>query len=118
MATAPQMTARTKHINQKYHFFREHIGADKGIELKHVASSYNIGDLFTKGLPYDSFTHLHDLLMGWNEHETMASLTVDLEPFDQEGVLQNDDPPSAGPTVDRTVSCNVNCSITEPKFGS
>ena len=63
---APKMTARTKHINLKYHFFRSHIGKDKGIEIKHVASSYQLADIFTKGLDKELFTHLCDLLMGWN----------------------------------------------------
>ena len=65
VVNAPKMTARTKHINLKYHFFRSHIGKDKGIELQHVATSYQLADIFTKGLNKESFTHLCDLLMGW-----------------------------------------------------
>ena len=112
------MTARTKHINHKYHFFREHIGASKGIVIKHVATSYNIGDLFTKGLPYDSFAHLRDLLMGWTRQETTASLAAaDLEPFDREGVLEND-PTMEGPLEGCMVTCIANCVVKDRSSGS
>ena len=33
LATAPKLTPRTKHIAVKYHFFKEHIGEEKGIQI-------------------------------------------------------------------------------------
>mgnify|MGYP000358533193 CR=1 FL=1 len=73
------MTARTKHINLKHHFFCSHIGKDKGIEIKHVASTHQMADIFTKGLAKELFTHLCDLLMGWHHVELglHAYLVVD-----------------------------------------
>ena len=68
VVNAPKMTSRTKHINVKYHFFRSHIGKEQGIEIQHVATSYQLADIFTKGLDKDTFQHLCDLLMGWTSN--------------------------------------------------
>ncbi len=74
VVNVPKMTARTKHINLKYHFFRSHIGKDKGIEIQHVASTYQLADIFTKGLGKELFHHLCDLLMNWH-HDQFGLLT-------------------------------------------
>ena len=65
VAKAPSLTPRTRHINNKYHFFKSHLGEDKGVVLKHVASTFQIGDLFTKGVKAELYEHLRDILMGW-----------------------------------------------------
>ena len=65
IAKAPKMQSRTRHINQRYHFFRQHIGADKGILLEHINTENQIADQFTKGLPLNKFLPLRKLLMGW-----------------------------------------------------
>ena len=76
VTNAPKMTARTKHINLRYHFFKSHIGKEKGILIKHIASSYQLADLFTKGLDKELFTHLRDLLMGWNSNLSAFGLVT------------------------------------------
>ena len=59
-----RMTPRSKHYAIKYHWFREHVNSHH-IRLLKIDSRNQLGDLFTKGLPASSFTHLRSLLMGW-----------------------------------------------------
>nr|GEX62498.1 hypothetical protein [Tanacetum cinerariifolium] len=48
----PAQHSRTKHINVKYHFIKEHV--EKGIvELFFVETEYQLADLFTKALPIE-----------------------------------------------------------------
>ncbi|GJS08343.1 hypothetical protein Tco_0365139 [Tanacetum coccineum] len=50
----PVQHSRTKHIDVRYHFIKEHI--EKGIvELFFAGTEYQLADLFTKALPEDSF---------------------------------------------------------------
>jgi hypothetical protein len=56
-----QFSQRTKHINIKHHFIRDHI--EKGtIILAHVASGENIADILTKSLDKGRFEKLRDLI--------------------------------------------------------
>jgi len=48
VARAPNMTSRTRHINCKYHYFRSHIGEEKGIVMQHIDTEEQIADAFTK----------------------------------------------------------------------
>ncbi|GJT77734.1 retrovirus-related pol polyprotein from transposon TNT 1-94 [Tanacetum coccineum] len=51
--------SRTKHINIRYHFIKEHV--EKGIiELYFVGMEYQLDDLFTKTLPKEKFEFLVD----------------------------------------------------------
>ena len=45
---------RTKHIDIRYHFIRNHI-ADKTVELFYIETNNNIADIFTKALPVPAF---------------------------------------------------------------
>ncbi len=71
LALAPRLTPRTKHIAVKYHFFKSHIGdeddsgIEKGIFIRKIASEEQKADIFTKGLPFDTFKVIRGLLMGW-----------------------------------------------------
>ena len=65
LATAPKLTPRTKHIAVKYHFFKEHVGKEKGIDIIKIESAIQKADIFTKGLPMVDFERLRGLLMGW-----------------------------------------------------
>jgi hypothetical protein len=65
LATSPKMTPRTKHIAVKYHFFKDHIGEDKGIRIVRIDTEYQKADIFTKGLPFADFERIRGLLMGW-----------------------------------------------------
>jgi hypothetical protein len=59
-----RMTPRSKHYAIKYHWFREHISPCQ-IQLVHISSNDQLGDLFTKGLSGVKFTRLQKKLMGW-----------------------------------------------------
>ncbi|GJY22258.1 retrovirus-related pol polyprotein from transposon TNT 1-94 [Tanacetum coccineum] len=49
--------SRTKHINIRYHFIKEHV--EKGtVELYFVRNEYQLADLFTKALPKEHFEYL------------------------------------------------------------
>ncbi|GJU60011.1 retrovirus-related pol polyprotein from transposon TNT 1-94 [Tanacetum coccineum] len=53
----PVQHSRTKHINIRYHFIKEHV--EKGtIELYFVGTEYQLADLFTKSLPKERFEFL------------------------------------------------------------
>ncbi|GKA96295.1 hypothetical protein Tco_0818390 [Tanacetum coccineum] len=53
----PVQHSRTKHIDVRYHFIKEHV--EKGtIELYFVKTDYQLADLFTKSLSVDRFNYL------------------------------------------------------------
>nr|GEX01166.1 hypothetical protein [Tanacetum cinerariifolium] len=53
----PIQQSKTKHIDVRYHFIKEHV--KKGmIELYFVKTDYQLADLFTKALPADRFNYL------------------------------------------------------------
>ncbi|WVZ64114.1 hypothetical protein U9M48_013681 [Paspalum notatum var. saurae] len=57
VAKNPVLHSRTKHIDVRFHFMRDHY--EKGdIELVHVASANQLADIFTKPLEFDAFTRL------------------------------------------------------------
>jgi hypothetical protein len=59
-----RITPRSKHYAIKYHRFREHI-KPRRIQLVHIRSEDQLGDLFTKGLSGVKFARLQKKLMGW-----------------------------------------------------
>ena len=59
LARLPKMRPRTKHINCKYHHFRQHV-AQKKIEIHSVKTTEQLADLWTKPLgqePFRKFTY-------------------------------------------------------------
>ncbi|WVZ63541.1 hypothetical protein U9M48_013165, partial [Paspalum notatum var. saurae] len=53
----PLLYSRTKHIDVRFHFLRDHY--EKGdIDLVHVVSVNQLADVFTKPLEFDAFTRL------------------------------------------------------------
>ncbi|GKA34528.1 hypothetical protein Tco_0720957 [Tanacetum coccineum] len=53
----PVQHSRTKHIDIRYHFIKEHV--EKGtVELYFVRTEYQLADLFTKALPKERFEYL------------------------------------------------------------
>jgi hypothetical protein len=58
------MTPRSKSIAVKYHWFREHLFPRK-IDIKPIASSEQLADIFTKPLQPTPFLYLRKLLLGW-----------------------------------------------------
>ncbi|GJV80146.1 retrovirus-related pol polyprotein from transposon TNT 1-94 [Tanacetum coccineum] len=53
----PVLHSRTKHINIRYHFIRDHI-LKRDIELHLIPTEYQLADIFTKPLDELSFTRL------------------------------------------------------------
>ena len=64
VAKAPSMLLRTKHIGLKHHHFRQHVTQGL-IDVKHVNTSEQLGDIFTKPLPAPAFIYLRHKLLGW-----------------------------------------------------
>jgi len=64
IANAPKMRPRTKHLNIKYHHFREEV--KKGtISIYHTRTEEQIADIFTKPLLEQPFTKFREKMMGW-----------------------------------------------------
>jgi hypothetical protein len=64
IANIPKMRPRTKHLNIKYHHFRE--GVRKGtISIYHTRTTEQMADIFTIPLPEPSFTQFREKMMGW-----------------------------------------------------
>ncbi|GJX00548.1 integrase, catalytic region, zinc finger, CCHC-type containing protein [Tanacetum coccineum] len=80
----PVQDSRTKHINIRYHFIKEHV--EKGtIELYFVGTEYQLVDLFTKGLPKERFEYLvHRIDFGFprNNDKTSNKSLLDLKKVD------------------------------------
>jgi len=65
LATNPtKVSIHTKHLAIKYHFFCHHLGDD--ITILKVDTTEQLADIFTKGLPSDTFWILASKLMGWD----------------------------------------------------
>jgi hypothetical protein len=64
LATVPKMRPRTKHINIKYHHFRDHV--DRGeITIHAIKSENQPADILTKSLNEGSFNRHRGRIMGW-----------------------------------------------------
>ncbi|GKA58198.1 retrovirus-related pol polyprotein from transposon TNT 1-94 [Tanacetum coccineum] len=72
----PVQHSRTKHINIRYHFIKEHV--EKGtIELYFVGTEYQLSDLFTKALPKERFEFLvHKIVFHMAQHVIPAAQLV------------------------------------------
>ena len=65
-------TARTKHIDTKYHFIRDCV--QRGyITLHHIRSEYQLADPFTKPTDRNTFTTLTMLFMSYNSYDDQTS---------------------------------------------
>ena len=61
LSTAAKFHQRTKHIDLRYHFIREHV--DNGsFTLIWVPTHLNVADVLTKALPRPAFTQFCSLL--------------------------------------------------------
>ncbi len=64
IAKVPKMRPRTKHLNIKYHHFREEV--KKGtVSIYHVATGEQIADMLTKPLDETLFLKHRKKMMGW-----------------------------------------------------
>lgn len=64
MARTPRMRPRTRHINLKYHHFREAVTAGL-VSIHAITTDNQIADIFTKPLPHDLFVKFRKQIMGW-----------------------------------------------------
>jgi hypothetical protein len=64
LARLPKMRPRTKHINVKYHHFREAVALGR-VTILHVPTEKQLGDMLTKNLPREQFKKLRGVIMGW-----------------------------------------------------
>jgi hypothetical protein len=64
LARLLKMRPQMRHINVKYHHFREAV-AKGGIKVQHVISKDQLGDTLKKNLPQDLFVTLREKYMGW-----------------------------------------------------
>jgi hypothetical protein len=62
LARLPKMRPRTKHINIKYHHFREHVRLGL-IEVLPISTSEQLADIFTKPLAQNTFLKLRKALL-------------------------------------------------------
>ena len=60
----PRMTARSKSLATKYHWFHSKL-SESTVVVKYVPSDSNVADIFTKALPLDAFSHHGKTLCGW-----------------------------------------------------
>ena len=65
LANTPKMRPRTKHINIKYHHFREFVRRGL-ITLQPVSTANQLADIFTKPLPRDLFIKFRDQILLWD----------------------------------------------------
>ena len=64
LARVPKMRPRTKHLNVKYHHFREHVR--KGLVTVHPISTLDQqADLYTKPLAQEPFEKFRRAIFGW-----------------------------------------------------
>ena len=64
LAQLPKMRPRTKHINQAYHHFRQHVER-KDILVNAKPTEDQMADILTKPLPEAAFTKHRRSIMGW-----------------------------------------------------
>ena len=64
LARLPKMRPRTKHINQSFHHFREHVER-KDITIQATPMEKQMADILTKPLPADAFIKHRHAIMGW-----------------------------------------------------
>ena len=77
VATAPNMTPRTKHYCTRLHFFKQHVHTPLNpsgcLELVWTPSKDNRADLFSKVINrYCVFTHLRYLVCGWDNQRKLT----------------------------------------------
>ena len=58
----PIQHKRSKHIDIKYHFIRDHV-KQKTVKLEYCSTTEQVTDFFTKTLPTDNFTRLRAKLV-------------------------------------------------------
>ena len=63
VATIPRMTPASKHIDVRYHWFRQNVGNE--FVIRKIKAENQKADNFTKGLQGQIFARIRKLLCGW-----------------------------------------------------
>ena len=71
LARLPKIRPRTKHINQSYHHFREHVER-KEIVIESTPTEHQLADILTKPLAEPVFIRHRKDIMGWKDAERNA----------------------------------------------
>ena len=64
IARVPKFRPRTKHINLKYHHFREHVKSGL-LQIEDVDTENQLADIFTKPLHSTLFHRFRKGILGW-----------------------------------------------------
>jgi hypothetical protein len=64
IARLPKMRPRTKHLNIKYHHFRDQVARGR-ITIHFVSTDNQIADMLTKPVPIELLARFRQRLMGW-----------------------------------------------------
>jgi len=64
MARLPKMRPRTRHVNQVYHHFRDHVRR-REVSIWPVETAQQLADILTKPLPPGQFVYLRKKLLNW-----------------------------------------------------
>ena len=64
LARLPKIHPRTKHINQSYHHFRDHV-VRKDIIIEATPTEHQIADILNKPLAESAFTRHRKAIIGW-----------------------------------------------------
>nr|GEU53491.1 retrovirus-related Pol polyprotein from transposon TNT 1-94 [Tanacetum cinerariifolium] len=68
----PVQHSKTKHINIRYHFIKEHV--EKGtVKIYFVGKKYHLADLFTKALPKECFEYLVHCIVIIMAHQQLVA---------------------------------------------
>ena len=61
LAKSPEFHKRTKHIDIRYHYFREKCESGE-LKLEYVSSECQKADILTKALPRDRFARMREII--------------------------------------------------------
>ena len=64
LARLPKIRPRTKHINQSFHHFREHVERQE-VSIQATPTDAQLADILTKPLPEAPFVRHRKAIMGW-----------------------------------------------------
>ena len=74
LARIHKLRPRTKHINTKFHHFRQYV-REGHIKVEQVDTENQLADLFTKPLSEPLFKKFTEKIMGWSREAELERIT-------------------------------------------